>query len=442
MGGKIRRFTASLVLGLLGCGKSKADDAGVPLPTPAELAKSFGLDASALASDPSDPIAPAGNLRDEAEHFTSLEACVAERAKVDPLLGDAIRAIGYDTLFYDGCRMLLATKDRDVRSCAPIVSSALRARCETLVSIARGDVESCPRTRETSVTRGRSPSCLAAASGDARLCQGETTIPRIHCEALVMRDEKRCDWLPDDVQRPGMGKRSCLRELARLRALLPEAKVALPPLVTPKAELWVTLDGRLKMDSDAGVEARTDDASASEVHVDATAEIAQGVVIFPAYARREVFDRTRLGVEIGAVSDLDPVFVAASPTRGARLSLFVSIAKGGKDARVERAELDMPNARAHVYPGERFKSTVTFGKVDDVRGAEVSLSLEGELDQARIKVKLEVTTFVRDVVTTVPGNLPSPLLAISPDRDSGLLPLERSPWLSRDAGAIRHDGGP
>ena len=426
-----------LVFGALACDKSSpSGDAGGA--SAGELARTFGLDASALAPDPSDPIAPAGNLREEAEHFSTLEACVIERAKVDPLVGDAIRAIGYDTLFFDGCRVLQATKDRDVHACEPIVSSALRARCETLVSVARGDAESCPRVRESSVVRGRNPTCLAAASGDARLCQGETKIPRIHCEALVLRDEKRCDWLPDDMQRPGMGKRSCLRELARLRALLPEAKASLPALVTPKATLHVRIspDAR-ETDTDAGAnKARPLDDAGADAGLDVTAELAQGVVIFPGYARREIFDRTRFGMEIGSVSDSSPTFVAAGPTRSPRLALLVSFGKGGKEARVERAELDLPGARTHVYPGERFKGVATFVKLDDTRGAEVTFSFTGDFDQGRIAVKLDLTTFVRDVVTVVPATLPSPLLAILPERDAGLLSPERSPWLSRDAGPL------
>lgn len=433
--------SSALFVGLVlvsGCDKAKeGPDAG---PSSGEVAQKLGIDASALSVDPSDPVAPAGNLREEAERFSTLETCVAERAKVDPLLGDAIRAIGYDTLFFDGCRVLQATKDRDAHACEPIVSSALRARCETLVAIARADGEGCPRVRETSVVRGRSPTCLAAATGDARLCQGEPPLQRIHCEALVMRDERRCEWLPDDLKRPGMGKRSCLRELTRLRAMLPEAKVALPPLVAPKAELEVSLSsGEARVD-DAGA-AEPGDAGASRSRFDATSEVAQGLVIFPAYARREVFDRSRLGMEIGSVSDTQPVFVASAPTRAPRLAVFVSFAKGGGDARIERLELDLPGARSHTYPGERFRGQVTLSKVGDVRGAEVSFTVRGELYENRIAVALTGTTFLRDVVTEVPASLPSPLLAAPHDRDSGT--REPSPWLSRDAGALLfRDAGP
>lgn len=419
---RARWCLALVALVLFGCDKPKdTTEAGAAYAT-----KPVGIDASGLGVDPSDPVAPAGDLKDEAEHVSSLEACVAERAKVDPLIGDAIRAIGYDTLFYDGCRTLLATRDRDVRACEPIVSSALRARCETLVAIAKGDVEACPRVRESTVVRGRSATCLAAASGDARLCQGEPKIARIHCEALVLRDEKRCDWLPSDTDRPGMGKRSCLRELTRLRALLPEQKVALPPLATAKATLKVTI---AKDEGDGG--APTADGGESAPTIDVTPEVAQGLVIFPGYARREIFDRTRLATEIGTVGDSAPAFVAAGPTRGARIGLLLSFAKGGKDVRIERVELDLPGARSHLYPGERFKGAASFAKIDDVRGAEVTFSFSGELDG--IKLSLEGTTFVRDVVATIPTTLPSPLLASPPDRDAGLPSLGDSPWLKRDA---------
>lgn len=433
--------SSALFLGLVlvsGCDKSKdGPDAG---PSSGEVAQRLGIDASELSVDPSDPIAPAGNLREESERFTTLEACVAERAKVDPLLGDAIRAIGYDTLFYDGCRVLHATKDRDVHACEPIVSSALRARCETLVAIARADGEGCPRVRETSVVRGRSPTCLAAATGDARLCQGEPPLQRIHCEALVMRDERRCEWLPDDQKRPGMGKRSCLRELTRLRAMLPEAKTALPPLVTPKAELEVSLGtGEIRPD-DAGTP-DPGDAGPTRQRFDATPEVAQGLVIFPAYARREVFDRSRLGMEIGSVSDTQPVFVASAPTRAPRLAVFVSFAKGGTDARIERLELDLPGARSHTYPGERFRGQVSITKIGDVRGAEVSFTVRGELYENRIAVSLTGTTFLRDVVTEVPTSLPSAILSAPAMReDAG---VKGNPWFSRDGGGVLfRDAGP
>src|ERR1019366_5592349 len=43
------------------------------------------------------PPAPAGDLKAEIARFTTLDACVNERARVDPIVGDALEAIGYDT---------------------------------------------------------------------------------------------------------------------------------------------------------------------------------------------------------------------------------------------------------------------------------------------------------------------------------------------------------
>lgn len=419
-----------VALGAAGCDRDARPDAGGPPPSPSALARRLGLDAAALAPEPSDPVAPAGNLHEEAARFTTLEACVVERAaKLDPLFGDAVRAIGYDTLFYDGCRTIQAAKERDARVCEPIVSSALRARCETLAAIARGDVEACPRVEETTVAQGRSPTCLAAAAGDARLCAGEPKIARIHCEALVLRDEHRCEWVPDDALQPGMGRRSCLRELQRLRALLPELHTNLAPLVTPKATLTLSLSpARAGRDGGAGVDA------GREPPVDTTSDVERGAVIFPAYARREIFDRTRLAVELGDLVEPTPGFLASSPTRAPRLALLVSFAKGGADARVERAELVLPGARTRVYPGERMKSTVSVTKAEAHRGGELSLRFSGEIDG--VVMGLEVTTFVRDVVTQVPANLPSSLLATppaAPELDAGPLAWPYKAPSPRDA---------
>jgi hypothetical protein len=120
--------------------------------------------------------------------------------------------------------------------------------------------------------------------------------------------------------------------------------------------------------------------------------------------------------------------------------VFVSFAKGGTDARIERLELDLPGARSHTYPGERFRGQVTISKIGDVRGAEVSFTVRGELYENRIAVSLTGTTFLRDVVTEVPTTLPSAILAAPAVReDAG---VKGNPWLSRDGGGVLgRDGG-
>src|SRR5882672_10911764 len=42
-----------------------------------------------------DPPPRTGDLKSEVESFTTLDACVKARAPIDPLLGDAIEALGY-----------------------------------------------------------------------------------------------------------------------------------------------------------------------------------------------------------------------------------------------------------------------------------------------------------------------------------------------------------
>jgi hypothetical protein len=77
----------------------------------------------------------------------------------------------------------------------------------------------------------------------------------------------------------------------------------------------------------------------------------------------------------------------------------------------------LPGARTRVYPGERMKSTVSVTKAEAHRGGELSLRFSGEIDG--VVMGLEVTTFVRDVVTQVPATLPSPLLATTRARSRG-----------------------
>src|ERR1700722_10497547 len=54
------------------------------------------------------PPAPAGDLKAEIDRFTTVEACALERARLDPLVGDALEAIGYDTFFLDAWRLIHA----------------------------------------------------------------------------------------------------------------------------------------------------------------------------------------------------------------------------------------------------------------------------------------------------------------------------------------------
>src|SRR5262249_3239300 len=109
---------------------SRGNDASVEPLDPAvrheleQIEAEAGIELAAHSSPPS------GDLRSDIESFTTLDACVRARATVDPLLGDAIEALGYDTLTRDACRILQALKAKNTEACRPIASSALRNRCE------------------------------------------------------------------------------------------------------------------------------------------------------------------------------------------------------------------------------------------------------------------------------------------------------------------------
>src|SRR5262249_57692027 len=122
------RGAARLVpLGTLGCAKSgvrRGERGEAPPEGPARVAEKLAIDAA--VTEPIDPPPQAGDLRGELDAFTTIDACVNQHAALDPLVGDAIRAIGYDTLLRDACRMLDAAKRDDPKPCDAIDPSPLR----------------------------------------------------------------------------------------------------------------------------------------------------------------------------------------------------------------------------------------------------------------------------------------------------------------------------
>src|SRR5438874_908997 len=98
-----------LLLALVACEDDRRKTLIPPTPSappnPSSVVDTLGLDAGVIGEG-IDPPPPAGDLKAEIERFTTLDACVAEKAKLDPLVGDALRAIGYDTFLRDACRQL------------------------------------------------------------------------------------------------------------------------------------------------------------------------------------------------------------------------------------------------------------------------------------------------------------------------------------------------
>src|SRR5580692_11052848 len=119
----------------------------LPKRAPVEtVAKVLAVDASDF--EPKlDPVAPPGDLHAEMESFTTVEACVQQRAHIDPMLGDALEAIGYDTFFADACRVVDAAKAGDAKRCLGIATSALRMHCRAAVAQLRATPNACPWTQ-------------------------------------------------------------------------------------------------------------------------------------------------------------------------------------------------------------------------------------------------------------------------------------------------------
>ena len=190
---RVRSFLAAILLLPLACDRpSPPTEPPLPPKVSSDLVQARlerDLEQLALEAgvEPSPPSAPLGSLREEVEGFTSLDACAKRVASVDPLLGDALDALGYDELARDACRVLEALAKRDVNKCAPILASPLRARCETDVATLVGKPDLCPQS-----SLGRDPICLARARRDPRLCEAIALADKPTCKAMVTGDASAC----------------------------------------------------------------------------------------------------------------------------------------------------------------------------------------------------------------------------------------------------------
>ena len=295
--------------------------------------------------------------------FTSLEACIRARsARLDPLVGDALSALGYETLVGDACRIVAAIKDGTVEPCASLDASALRRRCRTLVALASATPEHCPLHRPGHPSDGRDPVCLAAATGDVRLCGAASPVERATCEAVVLRDERVC--------RPaGALAAACTREVKRV-ARLGEAGKARPALAT---SLVPTAEGHPV-------------GAPPEVQ----ASLARGVVL---EGRGKAF-RTVLAPPPRAV-------VAAIGLADTFVELELLLTPGDPPkAVVSRGTVAAPGTGRVVCPGPACALRVESVEGGFTRGAPLHLRLEGTLRGAAgtVPVTLDVATFVRDVV--------------------------------------------
>jgi hypothetical protein len=371
---------------------------GLAAPAASDLAD-LGVDAAGIF-ELTDPPAPAGDLKAEIERFVNVDTCVAERAKLDPLVGDALRAIGYDTFLRDACRLLEAAKDRKRETCDRIDSSALRSRCQSWVAILGQTPDGCPLKFEAFPERGRDASCVAIAGRDPRLCAGEgRAAPRGTCEALATRDASKCEQLLAS-DRP-----ACKREVSRWQPLLSAPLEGLPKLPAVRARM--TLAG----------EGPTPNPGTPEV--DLAADFARGAVV--------VTLRDRARVELGSLGESEGMRFAPSPNKRPRAGLAVILeppALGSKEPPkpvLQKLEIEIPGEATLVHPGATCDCKVTTARVDKTRGGEIAIVVEGTiaLGTRAYKMKIDVATFVRDVVTEQPGSRTLPPLHPLLGRDGG-----------------------
>ena len=373
---------AALFLALGGCDRDEA----APKPTEpapvASLTRAMGIDAGELESNV-DPPAPVGDLEAELEAFSTVDACVAQRAAGDPAVGDALEAIGYDTLVRDACRLLDAAKAKDRKRCQDIMASALEARCEASVAELAGNPEACPFDVPSHPELGRDASCLALATRDASLCDAAIDrTARVTCVALATHDATPCKKLPfrgDEAR--------CARDEQRWAAVLPAADAA--PHGAGAASGKVTLTG------DAG-------AFASDTFA---LDVSRGVV---------VLDRIDgAHVVVGSLSRGGVGFIAGSPNAPKTLAFELVTTADGKKAHLDRAQLDVLGHSPVDVEGSRAAAVaVHVTKLEKRRGGAVELTVEGPLVEG-VAMKAEVTTFVRDIVTA------SAMLGPRPGADPG-----------------------
>lgn len=331
----------------------------------------LGVDAGDLEPT-TDPPAPAGDLKTEIDQFTTVDACVQQRARVDPVIGDALEAIGYDTFLRDACRVLDAAKAKDDKRCEAIDASLLRERCKTTVAEIIGDADVCPWQISTRPDQGRNAACVAIALRDPRLCVADESPPAAAlCEAIVKHDPSPCGRLLSRSNRS-----RCGRDAHRWNEVIP-AETTASALPAWSGKLQVGGGG-----PDGGV------AVESNLAPDA----ARGVVLV------QQLDETRL--IIGPLSEAGVGFIAASPHVRTTLALELVVPRRG-GARIERVELIIPGHTPLSTLGARATVTAKIDKLESVRGGEVKFSISGDIDGEGTtrRVHADVSTFVRDIVT-------------------------------------------
>jgi hypothetical protein len=350
------------------------------------LAKLLGFDAGEFEAR-IDPPAPAGDLKTEIEDFTTVDACVETRSRLDPLLGDALEAIGYDTFLRDACRMIDAAKAQDAKRCAAIDASALEARCRATVAEIVAAPEACPWEATSGPLHVREPACVAIAARSVGLCNAvPDALDRATCRATLIHDDGACGAVRSRAERT-----RCSRDALRWRSLL--VSEAPRPSDTPGADEPPAVTGNLHIENAGGTD------KMAPIDVDLRPDLARGVTLI------DLHDGARL--TLGELSTSGPDFIVPSPHVRASLALELLVPPTPPGAhaesviaRIVRAELLVPGRPPASIPGGTSTLVAKVGKLAHRRGGAVAIVVDGDLASgtSRWRVHAEATTFVRDVV--------------------------------------------
>lgn len=332
-------------------------------PADSELPLLLGLDAGDFV--PPDPPPPAGDLRAEADSFKDLDSCVRQRATLDPVVGDAVDALGYETFLRDACRVIEAVKTRSTAPCEAITATSLRERCATSVAVVLGDSQTCPM-----VGQSHDALCVALARRDARLCASVGADRKATCRAMLARDKKKC----------GADAR-CGRMVERWKGLLPET--------SDKPELGTKVTVELTAIVDGGKQKAT--------RVDLSSHVNPAMVV-------KMAGSTRILIGEVVSAPWPPFQVATEPRVSMVLMASPENVKQGIHALGAEQlgfELLIPKTASLSSKAQRSPAAVTIDMVGTDIGSPVRFNVEADVGEegSSWHVSLKVNTYVRDVVT-------------------------------------------
>lgn len=330
----------------------------------AGLAELLGIDVEMLEPPPLDPVGPPGDLLTEINDFTSLDACVKARTVQDPLLADAVDALGYDSLQRDACRVLQAAKNKDISACNPILSSSLKQHCQTTVAAITGSIKHCPF-----VSEHHNPLCIALAQRDSRLCVSAPTRERKLCRAMLAKDVKKCD-----------GDERCARIVSRWKSVLPDKVDGLA--LGTRATLTITPIGEHAKLAKRDYELSDVISGASVVRSPTGTAVTLGESSTTGWPTITEPTKPRIRIHINASDEL--IRQGTRDIDGTRVAVDVLVAGARRlstEGADDRGSLHVDMFRTGIGDPVRFTLEFTLGPSHD-----------------RQRVKFVVNTYVKDVV--------------------------------------------